>query len=254
MLPGKPDSEDRIWHPNELGLKRSFGFALVLEVLAFLTLYLIVHAAYQSVKPASHPHLKIITQAHFVSLPQKAPKVAPKPPPPKPQHHVSHPHPKPLPKPKPQKHVVPKQVHRVIHKPKPVHKPVPKPRPQPVHKAVVVKKKPALRHPQPHAAPPTHHVSPLQIYAGLLHALIQAHVHVGRMIRQLGLSGVVKVAFVLGPKGGRPRQVHVVAGAANPLIKKSALESVRRLSFPPFTKGMPKHPIQFIVPVQISTQ
>nr|WP_301179153.1 energy transducer TonB [Acidithiobacillus marinus] len=78
------------------------------------------------------------------------------------------------------------------------------------------------------------------------------HVHISAIIKQLGLQGTVIVSFKLDPSGGKARDVKVVGGSQNPLLRKAALAAVADSDFPAFTSHMPPHTLSFTVPIDIS--
>lgn len=229
-----------------LGPARSFLIALLLEgsVLAGLALLLLFPGARMSKTAAIQKPM----QARLVTLPAKHPApVVHRPPPPK--VHIPVPRPKPVPRPPLHLHVripVP-QIHAIrVPQPKPVHiaKPRVQPRARPVTHNVPVQ--PAMSSQQK--------ATIMQAYAAALHVLIQNHVVVGRMVKQLQLSGTVMVSFRLRPGGGAAFDIHANGGSSNPLLVKDALSTVEALSFPAFSKGMPQHALTFVVPIEIKTE
>lgn len=240
------------WMPPRLGLPRAFVLALVLEVLIAVLLLWPWHHAPAPPPPAMPQQ---VTTVQFVKLPPPPPpkpvvqpRIVPPPPIPKPQIVI----PK-KPKPKPIVHHKPKPRPKPIvhHKPKPVPKPKPAPHPHVVpHPAPQVVKSPV---PTPRVAPVSGpSPSAIAAYSQALHVLIQNNVVVGEMVRQLGLSGSVRVSFVLGPQGGAAQDVRVVSGGANPLIRRDALKTVGQLKYPPFPKSFGSAPRTFEVVVQIN--
>ncbi len=218
------------WSPPRLGLPRAFVLAFVLEVLiAVLLLGPWNHA------PAPPAMPQQVTTVQFVTLPPlppHQPAVQPKivPPPPIPKSQI----------------VIPKTPNPVVHrKPKPAPHPhvVPRPAPQVVKSPVPAPRVAPVSGPSPSA---------ITAYNQALHVLIQNNVVVGELVRQLGLSGSVRVSFVLGPKGGAAQDARVVSGGTNPLIRRNALKTVGQLSYPPFPKSFGSAPRTFEVIVQIN--
>ena len=245
------------WEPSGLGPARSFLIALLLEgaLLAGLGLLLLMPGSRMSKNTAAQRPM----QARLVTLPaKKAVPVVHRPPPPR----IEIQKPKPVPRPPLHLHVktpVPRVDAIRVPPPKPVrHQPKPKvqptPRPTPA-KHVPIPEKAVVPHPPAQAAMSSREKATiLQAYAAALHVLLQDHVVVGRMVRQLKLSGTVVVAFKLKPGGGSAFDIHVRGGSANPLLVKDALATVKALSFPPFSKGMPGHALTFVVPIEIRTE
>lgn len=229
-----------------LGPARSFLIALLLEgsLLTALALLLLFPGSRMSKTAA----LQKPMQARLVTLPAKKPTpVVHRPPPPK--VHIPVPKPKPVPRPPLHLHVkvpVPKDHAIRIPQPKPVHPPKPEVQPQ---------AKPLTHHVPVQAAMSSRQKATImQAYAAALHVLIQNHVVVGRMIKQLQLSGTVLVSFKLHPDGGSAFDVQVRGGSSNPLLIKNALSTVKALSFPAFRKGMPQHALSFVVPIEIKSE
>jgi periplasmic protein TonB len=256
------------WKPRELGVARALAASITFELLLVALLAAFLFLSRQHLKdtlpPAQPQQVSIV---HMVTLPPPPKPVVHQPPPLPPSKHPIV-HEKPAPRPKPIHHVPPRHVvHHVrpkpvVHhvKPKPLPKPKPKPIPKPVHHVPVHKTPPhpAKQHVlTPKAAPkkaPVAGNNPSAIpgYATELHSLIQNNLQIGAMIRQLGLAGTAQVRFELKPNGGHAVWEKIAGSPGNPLIDKTALDTVRNISFPPFHRGMPKHPMQFVVLVRIS--
>lgn len=94
-------------------------------------------------------------------------------------------------------------------------------------------------------------VSAVAVYVSALHTLIQNNVQISGIIRQLSLTGSVRVSFVLYPSGGLAKNLRVISGGANPLIRKAALDTVARLRYPPFPESFGHAPRSFQVVVKI---
>lgn len=237
------------WEPPGLGPVRSFLIALLVEggLLAGLGLLLLLPGSRMSKNPVAQRPM----QARLVTLPEK--KVTPivhRPPPPK----IEIPKPKPVPRPPLHMHLktpVPRADAIRVSPPKPVHhhQRQPKVQPKRLPRKAVAKPTPA----QP-VMSSQQKATILQAYAAALHVLLQNHVVVSRMVRQLKLSGTVLVAFKLNPGGGGAFDIQVRGGSSNPLLVKDALATVKALSFPPFRKGMPGHALTFVVPIEIRTE
>ncbi|AOU97367.1 hypothetical protein BI364_04605 [Acidihalobacter yilgarnensis] len=239
------------WSPPRLGLPRALVIALVIEGLIVVLLLWPWHHAPTPPPPAMPQQ---VTTVQFVKLPPPAPpkpvpvpRIVPPPPIPKPAIVI----PKKI-KPKPVVHHQPKPrpIHHVVPKPKPVPKPAPHPHVVPHPAPQVVKAKAPAPRVAPVSGPSP---SAIAAYSQALHVLIQNNVVVGEMVRQLGLSGSVRVRFVLGPQGGAAQEVQVVTGGANPLLRHDALKTVGQLRYPPFPKSFGTAPRTFEVVVQINS-
>jgi protein TonB len=247
----------RSWTERSLGMPRALILASVMEVLV-LTVWL-WHAP-QRMQSSSLGHRQV-TAIDFVQLPVTAkPKPAakavaapappkrpsPRVPPKSPRAHPVHvPPPKPTPRPDLARQRIappappPYRLRREKPAPPPERSPAP---PAPRKPAAPVAVIPPLG-PSP---------SVIAAYGQRLHALIQRHVQVDPVVSQFDLSGRVKVAFVLDADGGRAREVRVVAGGANRLIRRNALASIEQLTYPPFPKSFGPAPRRFEVVVRIN--
>ncbi|MBU2856733.1 energy transducer TonB [Acidithiobacillus ferrooxidans] len=191
----------------------------------------------------------LILITHDQPTPKQPPKVIsvkivhlPPPPPPPPPKVKPVPHP-----PKPVKIPVP-----VVHRPAPLPvKPPTPPTPPPPPKQVVKTPPPPVKTPPP-PPPPAPVYSGVGAYGSGARSQVRNHVHVSAIIKRLGLHGTVVVSFQLGPTGGKAKDVHVVGGSHNPLLRKAALAAVSNSTFPAFTSHMPPHTLSFTVPIDIS--
>jgi periplasmic protein TonB len=234
-----------------LGLNRALILALAVEAVVASAIYWPWPKNAPRLPPARQ---QMISQVQFVRLPppppkpvvNPQPKIVPPPPIPKPKLVIPK-KPKPVVHPKPKPKPIHHPRHIVHHVPKPVPKPAPKPAPHPAKQRVLTPK------PSPKIAPAAgNSPSAVPAYAAELHGLIQNNVQIGAMIKQLGLSGSVRVRFALKPSGGKVIWARIDGPQGNPLIAQAALNSVKDLSFPAFHGNMPKHAMQFVVNVQIS--
>lgn len=257
--------------PEALSLGKALLIAVILEVMV------IVFLVWQ------HPHTYRIppvkprkfTQVQFYRLPppqhvvHQQPKAPPKIKIPK---RVSKPvvpiaHPKPKTKPKPMHHprrmhhVQPKHHvirhrhrtvhhHRVIHhvlKPKHTHKPIHHKPVQHEHKVNSVQH--TVPTPKPH---PT--ATQIGLYARTLHGLIQKHLIVSSLVKEMGLSGTVRVQFKLRSNGGQAYDIHIISGTEAGPIRQSVLRTIKRLKFPSFPSNFGSGSRTFVVAISINTQ
>lgn len=254
-----PDS----WEPPRLRLHRVLLIALGLEVAPVVLLLWLWHHDPAPPLPAVMPQ---ITTVNFVRLPPRVPVVpkvvvVPPPPPKLVVHKLIMPKIMPLPPLLKPDIVIPKKIRPkpVAHKPavhkSVVHKPV-------VHKPRPVPHPPVVSHPVPQVVKsptPTPRVvavpappSAIAAYAASLHALIQNNVVVSAIISQLGLSGSVRVRFTLSPRGGHVLSVQVLSTGINRIIRQTALNTVEKLSYPPFPKtfGIATRAFEVIVQIE----
>ncbi len=243
------------WEPPQFGLSRALLVALGLEIVAVVLLLGLWHRSHTPALPPALPQQ--VTTISFVKLPTPVPitsKVVPLPSPPKPvTHKLILPKIVPLPPLSKPDIVIPKRVrHRrgvrkLVHKLRPVrHLPVVShPAPRVVKSSI----------PKPHVAlvsGPS--PSAVAAYAEILHTLIQNNVVVSAIISQLGLFGSVQVRFTLGPRGGHVLSAQVLSTGINRTIRQAALNTVEKLSYPPFPKTFGTAPRAFEVIVQIERQ
>lgn len=211
------------------GQSKSFRYAVIsalaVEVALVAGLILLSH---DHVKPKKPPKVISVRIVH----------IPPPPPPPKPKvKPVPHP-------PKPVKIPIP-----VVHHPAPLPvKPPTPPAPPPPPKQVV--KTPPVKTPPP-PPPPAPVYSGVGAYGSGARSQVRNHVHVSAIIKRLGLKGTVMVSFKLDPSGGKARDVQVVGGSQNPLLRKAAVAAVTDSTFPAFTSHMPPHTLSFTVPIDI---
>jgi protein TonB len=216
------------WEPDELGLPRATIVSLtVMAVVLGGIFYAGTHL----------PHVKKpvvpTTYVHMVTLPR------PKPPPPLPIP----PPPVPVPVPKPIIHPVIQHV-----SPRPTKIPVPV-----KHVIIHHKPPPPLKKPPPPPAPPPAPKQPpfnFNAYAAGLRAPLQQEVPISRAMKMLNLHGTAYIEFTLTPSGHLV-SASVYKSSGNPLIDKSALETVLHHHFPGFPGTQNK---VFALPVEIDAE
>jgi protein TonB len=224
--PEVPDKPSRwSYQGQSKSLRYAIISALAVEIALVAGLILITHDQPTPKQPPKVISVKIV---HLPPPPPPPPKVKP----------VPHP-------PKPVKIPVP-----VVHRPAPLPvKPPTPPTPPPPPKQVVKTPPPPVKTPPP---PPAPVYSGVGAYGSGARSQVRNHVHVSAIIKRLGLHGTVVVSFQLGPTGGKAKDVHVVGGSHNPLLRKAALAAVSNSTFPAFTSHMPPHTLSFTVPIDIS--
>lgn len=238
------------WSPPGLGLPRALLVGLLIEVLISMGLL----SRWHDTSAPAPTMAQQVTTVDFVNLPSPSlskpapvrriwPRSVPRPDivipkQARPTPRVDRKR-KPVAKPKRIRHVIhherksaskARAKHHVVN-----HEAVRKPKPAPPSQVASHRAPQVIKAPAPGVARksgPT--PSAIAAYSQALHVLIQNNVRVGGTVRELGLSGSVRVSFVLGPNGGKARHVHVISSGANPLIRRDALKTISQLSYPPF--------------------
>lgn len=243
-LPLSIDASDvQVKARRPLSMGKALVTAFILELM-LLAVVLWQHPHIYQI-PAVQPHA--VTQVQFVRIrpPQPKPRVVKISPRIQPKITLPKPVPKsviPVVKPKPKPRVVHHKVLKIHHVVKP-HAPPPtiiKPKKtKPIKKAVEAIK------PQ---------VSTLEIsaYARSLHVLIQKNLVILPLVQDMGLWGTVKVRFRLHALGGHAHDIEIVSGSSIPMIRQSALRTIKKLKFPAFPKSFGDSARTFMVTISIN--
>ena len=163
----------------------------------------------------------------------------------------------PLPKPVVQPKPIPKPVPRPTPVPQPVihHTPAPKPllakAPTPTAPVYTPPAPTPPAPPPPPAPSPATQQNAIASYAALLRARVQAGTRVPEEVRLMHASGTAVIAFRLTPSG-QLLSARVAQSSGVGPIDRAALRAVQEENYPPFTKDMPKHDMDFAVQVRLS--
>ena len=87
-------------------------------------------------------------------------------------------------------------------------------------------------------------------YAAMIRKRIQANVRMPESVRGTHVGGAAVISFGLTPSG-HMLTVQVARSSGSSIINRAAMNAVKGVRFPPFTKDMPRHPLTFEVTVNL---